>query len=442
MKKRLIIACLVPCAVWAQAQEEWTLRRCIDHAIEHNIEIRRAENAAEQSAVGVNTAKWARLPNLNGGAGQNWNWGRTQTAVKDEATGDYSTVYVNTNSTSTSMSLSTTVPLFTGLELPNQYALAKLNFKAAVADLERAKEDISINVASAYLLALLDKELHQVALGQVELSREQLARLTRLAELGKASPAEVAEAKARVAQDEMNAVQADNNYRLALLDLSQLIELETPEGLALPRPAAMSDLPVLTPPDEVYQTALTAKAAVRAAQYRLEGSKHSIRIAQSNYYPQLSLNGSLGTNYYSTLERSFSRQMRDNFSKYVGFNLSVPVFNRFSTRNRVRVARLQQEEYALQLDNVKKALYKEIQQAWYTALASESKYTSSRTAAEAGKEAFRLMSEKYDNGKATAVEYNEAKQNLMRAQSDELQAKYEYLFRTKILDFYKGVAIE
>ncbi|WP_300901243.1 TolC family protein [uncultured Bacteroides sp.] len=442
MKKRLIIACLVPCAVWAQAQEEWTLRRCIDHAIEHNIEIRRAENAAEQSAVGVNTAKWARLPNLNGGAGQNWNWGRTQTAVKDEATGDYSTVYVNTNSNSTSMSLSTTVPLFTGLELPNQYALAKLNFKAAVADLERAKEDISINVASAYLLALLDKELHQVALGQVELSREQLARLTRLAELGKASPAEVAEAKARVAQDEMNAVQADNNYRLALLDLSQLIELETPEGLALPRPAAMSDLPVLTPPDEVYQTALTAKAAVRAAQYRLEGSKHSIRIAQSNYYPQLSLNGSLGTNYYSTLERSFSRQMRDNFSKYVGFNLSVPVFNRFSTRNRVRVARLQQEEYALQLDNVKKALYKEIQQAWYTALASESKYTSSRTAAEAGKEAFRLMSEKYDNGKATAVEYNEAKQNLMRVQSDELQAKYEYLFRTKILDFYKGVAIE
>lgn len=442
MKKRLIIACLVPCAVWAQAQEEWTLRRCIDHAIEHNIEIRRAENAAEQSAVGVNTAKWARLPNLNGGAGQNWNWGRTQTAVKDEATGDYSTVYVNTNSTSTSMSLSTTVPLFTGLELPNQYALAKLNFKAAVADLERAKEDISINVASAYLLALLDKELHQVALGQVELSREQLARLTRLAQLGKASPAEVAEAKARVAQDEMNAVQADNNYRLALLDLSQLIELETPEGLALPRPAAMSDLPLLTPPDEVYQTALTAKAAVRAAQYRLEGSKHSIRIAQSSYYPQLSLNGSLGTSYYSTLERSFSRQMRDNFSKYVGFNLSVPVFNRFSTRNRVRTARLQQEEYALQLDNVKKALYKEIQQAWYAALASESKYTSSRTAAEAGKEAFRLMSEKYDNGKATAVEYNEAKQNLMKAQSDELQAKYEYLFRTKILDFYKGIAIE
>jgi len=421
----------------AQAQEGWTLRQCIDYAIEHNIDIRRTANAAEQSEVSVNTAKWARLPNLNGSAGQSWNWGRTQTAIKNEATGDYSTVYVNTNSNSTNMSVSTSIPIFTGLEIPNQYALAKLNLKAAMADLEKAKD-----IASAYLQVLFNKELHQVSLGQVELSKEQLARISRLAELGKASPAEVAEAKARVAQDEMNAVQADNNYQLALLDLSQLIELETPEGFTLSAPVVTLDLLPLTPPDEVYQTALTTKAAVQAAQYRLEGSKHSIRIAQSAFYPQLNLNGSLGTNYYSTIDRNFSQQLQDNFSKYVGLSLSVPIFNRFSTRNRVRTARLQQENYALQLDNTKKTLYKEIQQAWYTALASESKYTSSSTAADASEESFRLMSEKYDNGKATAVEYNEAKQNLMKAQSDELQAKYEYLFRTKILDFYKGVPIE
>ena len=216
-------------AVSVQAQEGWTLRQCIDYAIEHNISIRRTANSAEQSAVSVNTAKWARLPNLNGSAGQSWNWGRTQTAIKNEATGDYSTVYVNTSSNSTSMSVSTSVPLFSGLEIPNQYALSKLNLKAAIADLEKAKEDISINIASAYLQVLFNQELYQVAISQVELSKEQLARIARLAELGKASPAEVAEAKARVAQDEMKAVQADNNYQLALLDLSQLIELETPE---------------------------------------------------------------------------------------------------------------------------------------------------------------------------------------------------------------------
>lgn len=419
-----------------------TLRQCIDYAIEHNISIRRTANTAEQSAVSVNTAKWARLPNLSGSAGQSWNWGRTETYVKGDDGKTESVVYTNTSSNSTSLSLSTNIPIFTGLEIPNQYALAKLNLKAAIADLEKAKEDISINIASAYLQVLFDQELYQVALGQVELSKEQLARISRLAELGKASPAEVAEAKARVAQDEMNAVQADNNYQLALLDLSQLIELETPEGFTLSAPATELDLVALTPPDEVYQIALTSKADIQAAQYRLEGSKHSIRIAQSAFYPQLSLGGSLSTNYYSSLNRSFSQQMDNNFKKYVGFNLSVPIFNRFATRNRVRTARLQQENYSLQLDNTKKTLYKEIQQAWYTALASESKYTSSSTATNASAESFKLMSEKYDNGKATVVEYNEAKQNLMKAQSDELQAKYEYLFRTKILDFYKGIPIE
>ncbi len=442
MKKSLFIVLAILGCTQLQAQERWSLRQCIDYAIEHNINIRQTANAAKQSAVEVNTAKWARLPNLNASAGQSWNWGRTQTAVKDENTGDYSTVYVNTASNGTNMSVSTSIPLFTGLEIPHQYALAKLNLKAAIADLEKAKDDISINITSAYLQVLFNEELHRVALSQVDLSKEQYNRIAKLAEVGKASPAEVAEAKARLAQDEMNAVQTNNNYQLALLDLSQLIELETPEGFALEGPAVKLDLIPLTPPDEIFQTALVSKASIQAAQYRLEGSKHSIRIAQSNYYPQLSLGGSLGTNYYSTINRTFGQQMNDNFSKYVGFNLSVPIFNRLATRNRVRTARLQRENYSLQLDNAKKDLYKEIQQAWYNAAASESKYTSSSVASEASKASFELMSEKYVNGKANAVEYNEAKQNLMKAQSDELQAKYEYLFRTKILDFYKGEPIE
>lgn len=442
MKQIIVFIALWMAAVAGYAQEMWSLRRCIDYAIENNINIRRTANSVEQSAVEANTAKWARLPNLSGSAGQSWNWGRSQTAVKNEETGDYTTVYVNTNSQGTNMNLSTNIPLFTGLQIPNQYALAKLNLKAAVSDLEKAKEDISINVASSYLQVLFNQELMQVAEAQVELSLQQQERISRLVQMGKASVAEEAEAKARVAQDRMTAVQARNNYELALLDLSQLIELESPEGFRLETPEASFRLHQLTPPDEIYQTALGNKPAIKAAQYRLEGSKHSIRIAQSAYYPQLSLSGSLGTNYYSTINRSFKEQMSDNFNKYIGLNLSIPIFNRFSTRNRVRTARLQRDNYELQLSESKKVLYKEIQQAWYNAVAAESKYSSSHAAATAGAESFRLMSEKYENGKANAVEYNEAKQNLMRSQSDELQAKYEYLFRTKILDFYKGETIE
>lgn len=442
MNKLSAIALLACLSAGLQAQETWSLRRCIDYAIEHNIDIRQAANTAEQSAVEVNTAKWARLPNLNGSANQSWNWGRTQTAVPDETTGDYSTVYVNTSSNGTNMQLSTSIPLFTGLELPHQYSLAKLNLKAATADLQKAKDDISINIASAYLQVLFNQELHDVALGQVELSLQQCQRIESLAGVGKASSAEVADARARVAQDRMTAVQTENDYRLSLLTLSQLIELDSPEGFMLESPSTAITPSPVTPPDDIYQTALTSKASIQAAQYRLEGSKHSVRIAQSGFYPQLNLNGSLGTSYYSTINRTFRQQMGDNFSKYLGLSLSVPLFNRLATRNRVRTARLQQENYALQLENAKKTLYKEIQQAWYNATAAESKYASSHAATLASEESFRLMTQKYENGKANAVEFNEAKQNLMKSQSDELQAKYEYLFRTKILDFYKGVPIE
>ena len=426
MKKGLIIFSLATLCVTSQAQEGWTLRQCIDYAIEHNIEIQQTANEAEQNAIEVNTAKWARLPNLSGSAGQNWSWGRSQ-SPKDNT-------YSDVNSGSTQFGLNT-----------NEYALSKLNLKAAIEDLNKAKEDIAINVTSSYLQVLFNMELSKVAASQTELSKEQCKRIIRLAEVGKASSAEVAEAKARVAQDEMSLVQAENNYQLALLDLSQLLELPTPEGFTLAQPDTVVNFAPLTAPDDIYTEALSNKPGIRAAQFRLEGSEKSIRIAQSNYYPQLSFGASIGTNFYTlngSAEHSFGSQLKNNLNKGIGFNLSVPLFNRLATRNRVRSARLQQTNLALQLNNTKKVLYKEIQQAWYNAVAAESKFNSSMAAVTANEESFRLMSEKFDNGKATFVEYNEAKQNLTKSLSDKIQAKYDYLFRTKILDFYKGKAIE
>lgn len=426
----------------SMAQESWTLRQCIDYAISHNISVKQSENAAEQSNVDVSTAKWARLPNLNAGAEQSFNWGRTSRPVQDTVTKVYSSVYENVSSRGTNFSLSTNVPLFTGFSIPNQYALAKLNLKAATADLEKAKEDLAVNVASAYVQVLYNQELSKVAEEQVLLSKEQLSRIEKMNEVGKSSPAEVAEARSRVAQDQMSAVQAKNNYQLSLLELTQLLELSTMEGFSIAAPDVQPTFEALTPPDEIFLTAASNKPGIMAAQYRLEGSKNNIKIAQSGYYPKLSLNGSLGTNYYSTITSSFSKQMEDNFSKYIGLSLNIPLFDRFETRNRVRAAKLQQQNYSLQLDNVKKGLYKEIQQAWYNALAAESKYQSSDIAVSANEEAFKLMTQKFENGKATAIEFNESKLNLMKSVSDRIQAKYEYMFRTKILDFYKGKPIE
>lgn len=200
----------------------------------------------------------------------------------------------------------------------------------------------------------------------------------------------------------------------------------------------------LTLPTDIYHQALQIKPSIKAAQYRLEGAGKSIRIAQSAYYPQLSFGAGLGTNYYKVSgheNNGFGTQLRDNFSQYVGFTLSVPLFNRFSTRNRVRSARVQETLLNWQLEESKKTLYKEIQQAYYNAVNAESKYESSKTADEAAKASFLLIKEKYTLGKANATEYNESRTTWMKAVSDCIQAKYDYIFRIKLLDFYQGIPL-
>lgn len=434
---------MIGIAVWAmalpvRAQDAWDLRRCIEYAVAHNLTVKQQEEACRQSETELSTARWSRLPNLNGSASHSFNFGRSLQADN---------TYQSVNTQNTAFNLTTSVPLFTGMQIPNNIALARLSLKAAVEDLNKAKEDISIQVTSAYLQVLFNEELAKVAREQVTLSRDLLQQKEEFFCNGKASEAEWREAEARLAQDELSAVQADNNVRLALLDLSQLLELPSPEGFEIVAPdtAAVSVTGRLVSPSEVFGQAVLSRPEVKAAQYRVEGALKSVRIAQSAFYPQLSLGAGLGTNYYKLFGRdniAFGSQLRDNFSQYVGFSLSIPVFNRFATRNRVRSARIQHTLLNWQLEERKKVLYKEVQQAYYNAVGAEARFASSSKADKAAKVSFRLMEEKYRYGKATATDYNEARTNWMKAVSESIQARYDYLFRMKILDFYRGIPLE
>ena len=436
MRKTIAISSLtILCSFNLQAQESWNLERCINHAIEHNLSIKQKEAAREQSEIELSTAKWSRSPNLNGNIGQSFNFGR---ALQADNT------YGNHNTNNSSFSLGTSIPLFTGMQIPNNIALSKLNLKAATEDLEKAKEDISIQVASFFLQVLFNHELTKVARNQAQLSQEQLEKKVAFFKNGKASEADVLEAKSRLAQDQLSVVQAENNYQLALLDLSQLLELPSPEDFHISIPDIDSFKTELSLPEEIYAQAMMNKPAIKAAQYRLQGAEKSIRIAQSAYYPQLSFGAGIGTNYYhlSGIENeAFHTQWRQNMNKYLQFSLSIPLFNRFQTRNRVKSARIQHTALAWQLEESKKTLYKEIQQAYYNALAAESKYKSSLSASESAEASFRLMSEKYANGKASATEYNEMRTAWMKTLSEGIQAKYEFVYRSKILDFYKGIPL-
>ena len=424
---------LMPASVLAQQQ--WSLRQCIDYAVEHNIQVKLREVSRMQRELDVNTAKNSRLPDLSASASESFSFGRGLTAQN---------TYSNTNTSSTSFNLSSSVPLFTGYRIPRTLEMQKLNLEAATADLEKAKNDIRMQVAQAYVQILYNLELCEVANRQIEIDSMHVHRLTEMMKNGKASGTEVAQQEASLAQSRLTATQADNDYRLSLLSLTQLLELPSPEGFTISREVNQelwNEVHTLPSPDVIYQEALIIKPEIQAEQSRLASSAKNIDIAKSAKLPSLSLSGGLGTNYYKTSGLpgdKFFKQLNNNFSQFLGLSLNVPIFNRFETRNNIKNAQLSQYNQQLQLDNVKKNLYKEIQQAYYNAVTSEAKYQSSEQAKRSQEEAFRLMSAKYEYGKANITEFNEAKNNLMKAESDLVRAKYEYLYQNALIDFYRG----
>ena len=431
-----VLAVLAKLDVLAQ-DKQWSLRECCDYAVEHNISIKQQENQCRKQELQLSTSKNSRLPDLSASMGQNFSFGRGLTADN---------TYTNTNTSNTSLSLSTSVPLFTGFQIPNQIKLDKLNLEAATADLEKAKNDIRMQVAEAYVQILYDMEIAEVANRQIEIDSAQVTRLQAFVNNGKASEAELSQQKATLANSKLTATQAENNTRLAILNLTQLLELPTPEGFSIVRPgltelAELAGLDMLVTPDQIYAEALGVKPEIVSQQLKLKGSEHSIKIAQAANYPSLSLSGGLGTNYYTTSgfqSDAFGKQLKNNFSQYIGLNLNIPIFNRFQTRNNIRSARIDLANQQLQLDNTKKTLYKEIQQVYYNALNAQQKEQSSADAVQSSKDAFQLMQAKYENGKATITEFNESKNNYLKSESDLVQARYENLYQHALIDFYRG----
>ena len=427
----LVAASLLP----ARAQQPWTLQQCIDYAIGHNLTIRLHEDNIRQQEIALSTSRNSRLPNLSGSAGENLSFGRALTADN---------TYANRNTQSASFGLSTSVPLFTGGQISHDIKLKRLNLEAALRDCDKAREDVTLNVMSAFLEAIYQKDLVEVARRQLELSTLQSDRLRALFDNQKASEADVAQALSTKAQDELSLTQQQNAYMLALLALSQLLELPSPEGFDVEAPAADSPAQAVLPlPAQVYAEALCLKPQILAEQERLEGARRSVLLARSGYYPSVYLSGGLGSSYYKTsgfTPQPFGHQLRDNFNQYFGLSLSVPLFNRLATRNSVRQARLQVHSQEIQLEQTKKTLFKDIQQAYYNARAAQRQCESSDAALASAQAAFELTTRKYENGKATATEFQEAKTHLQRAQATAVQARYTFLFRQRILDFYRTPA--
>ncbi len=423
------------------AQQEWDLQKCMDYALENNIRIRQQQSNTGYYGNELKQSKNNRLPSVSGNLSNSFNFGRSL---------QYDNTYADYNSNQTNGSLSANITLWNAMALKKSVDMAGYNLKASLEELQKAKDDIILNVAAAYLQILLAGELVQVAEDQLAVTNLQIERTRKLVDAGSLAKGSLLEIEAQYAQEEVNLVNQQNALQLSYLNLYQLLELPASEQFKIVTP----ELPLvvanrlLLSSVEVFHQAVLSRPEVKSAAFKLESSREQIGIAKSGLYPTLGAGFDYYTSYnnkYEDREGSripFSGQLKNNERYGFGVNMSIPVFNRLQARTQIKNAELQAVTQELELQNTKNVLRKEIEQASANALAALKKYVAGNKAVESMKEAFRYTEEKFNVGMVNSVEYNQAKNNLTKAASDLAQAKYDYIFRSKILDFYNGIPIE
>ena len=432
----------------ANAQEQtapWSLEACINYAYANNLQLKQKMEEQEARKVELHTSKHSWLPAVNANMGQSFQFGRSTSK---------SGVIVDQNAANTTFNINLDMPIFDGFKIPNDIAARKLDLQAAIESFNKAKEDLAVNIASYYLQVLYNKELQRVAQLQVDLDKEQVNKTEAMVNAGKVPLSQLYDIKAQLARDEVTLTEATNNVQLALLDLAQSLELERSDrsfDVVTPQitDAVAENMSSILPPETIFDQAVTFKPQIKEQEYLLESQKRMLKVAQAGYYPKLNFGASYSNGYYHTSmggefadTRSFGDQLKQNGQKIVGFSLSIPLFNRFQVRNSVRSARIGINNQQLLLENSKKTLYKEIQQAYYNATAAQEKYTASDKSVASSREAFSYAQARYEAGKSTVFEFNEAKTKYAQSLAEQAQAKFDFIFRAKILDFYRGTPLK
>lgn len=444
MKKITIIIAgflFILTALGTTGQETWSLQKCIDYAIENNIQIKQQQLNTSYNQNLVNQAEFDRLPNLNGSLSNNYNFGRSLT---------YENTYKNVNSMQVNGYLSTDITLWNGFILTNTIRMHELDLHAAIHDLQKTKDDIMLNTAAAYLEILFAEELVLVSEAQIEVTKQQIERTGKLVDAGSLARGALLEIEAQLAREELQLVNDQNRVQLAYLNLYQFLELPVEKSFKIEKPKLPEIKANITMANsfDVYKNALDSRPEIKAAQLRVESARRQLSIAKGNRFPVLSAGANYFNQYndiYTDFEGNtieFNDQLKNNKRYGVGVTLNIPIFNRYQVNTAVSNAKLQIQDFEYRLQTASNVLRKDIEQAYTNALAALNKYISSEKAVESMEEAFRYTEEKFNVGMINTVEYNESKNYLTVARSELLQARYEYIFRAKILDFYNGIPLE
>lgn len=473
MKYYLVAVLLFSIVHYSHSQEKWTLERCINYAMENNLQIKQQELFTKINHNNLESSKAGILPSLNAGSNQNFTFGRSV----DPFTNEFST----DNVSASNASLSSSVVLFSGLQQFYNVKRHQTDYRVGLLDLEQAKNNIMLMIVSAYLNVLYNIELREIAQNQVEITELQVERIRKLVKSGSLPLQNQYELEAQLSNEELNLVNLENSLNISLLNLAQILEIDDVENFDIVKPD-IKDIPldaVLLSINQIYNEAMGRMPQIESANLQIESAYYNLLIAKGARLPRLTLNASYGTGYstarkeidqiiigepqiagfvvdefqqhlfdvyqysfdYSYATRPFSDQIRDNASASISLGLSIPIFNGWQTRTNISNSHLRYKQTKLQARQIEKDLLQEIQQAHADASAAIKKYHATEKTLEAMQLSFNYTQQRFDLGLLNSVDFNIAKNNLTRTESELVRAKYDFIFRQKILDFYRGVRI-
>lgn len=420
-------------------QKLWSLEDCIRYAIDHNIQIKQQ---TIQTRVQKNTFEQSKLnllPVINGQVSHDYSFGRaldqnTYTFYNQTVMQDY--FYLGGRTT-----------VFNGLQNYNTIQRNKYDLLAGEQDLLRIRDNVSLSVALAYLQILLNKELVNATENQLNITLQQIEKTRKLVDAGSAARGSLLQIEAQAAQEEVSLVNMRNQLEISYLNLTQLLELESPAGfeILVPEITVDQNSVVTGSIDEVFTLAAQTRPEILSSELKLTASEYDLKIAKGARSPSFSLSHTFGTRYSYIKDmpglQSFEDQLKNNKNFGVGISMSLPILNGWQINRNISNSKLAVENSQYSLEGTRKQLYKDIQQAYTDAVAALKKYNASLKAVSSSEESFRYTEQKFNVGMITPVDYNAAKTQLLNAQSENSQAKYEFIFKIKVLDFYKGLPL-
>jgi len=443
MRKFILLITLLVLITSLKAQEVWTLEKCVEYALSNNIQVKQQLLQVKNEQALLQQDKLSLLPSVNGGASHGYNFGQTV----DRYTNQFATNRVQSDN----FYLGSSVTLFGGLQKLNQIKQRKKDLEATNFDTDKFMDDMSLNIATGYLQILYYKELVKTTQNQLDATELQAKRLRILVDAGSLAQGDFYTLEAQRALDNSQVVSAQNNLDIAYLTLVQMLDLPTTQGFEIETPdLEMSLQPALAvSAEKIYGFALETQPVIKSAESRVKSAEIGLAIAQGGQSPTLTLQGSLGTGFsgankifdstnYTFNTKPFADQVKDNFNRSISLNLNVPIFNGWATRTAISRSKINVENSQYNLELSKLQLRKTIEQAYADAKAALNNYDASTVGVNAARESFRYAEDKFNVGSLNSVDYNNSKKDLEKAESDQLRAKYEFIFKSTVLDFYMG----